>query len=95
MPEDVAVQVPPNLVSSARELRSLIEAGANDLGGISAKTHDYINPEAPWPSEEDLRRMISPHELRERLPIYPKFVKKGWFSEEIRHLIEKLSLIHI
>ena len=91
LPEDVAVQVPPNLVSSARELRSLIEAGANDLGGISAKTHDYINPEAPWPSEEDLRRMISPHELRERLPIYPKFVKKGWFSEEIRHLIEKYA----
>ncbi|MCW3135625.1 MAG: 7,8-didemethyl-8-hydroxy-5-deazariboflavin synthase subunit CofG [Canidatus Methanoxibalbensis ujae] len=91
LPDDVAIQAPPNLISSAAELRALIDAGVSDLGGISAKTHDYINPEAPWPSEKNLRRMIEPHILRERLPIYPKFIRKCWFSDKIRHLIEKYA----
>jgi hypothetical protein len=28
---------------------SLINAGANDFGGISPLTKDYVNPEKPWP----------------------------------------------
>ncbi len=87
LPEAVAIQVPPNLTSPLE----LIELGASDLGGISEKTIDYINPESPWPKEEDLRKMVAPFELRERLPIYPGFVKKGWYSEEIRPLIEKYA----
>ncbi|MDI6811850.1 MAG: 7,8-didemethyl-8-hydroxy-5-deazariboflavin synthase subunit CofG, partial [archaeon] len=66
----------------------LIELGASDLGGISERTIDYINPESPWPREEELRRIIAPFELRERLPIYPRFIKKGWYSELISPLIE-------
>lgn len=87
LPEDIAIQVPPNLTSA----RELIEVGASDLGGISDRTIDYINPEAPWPTEEELRRTIAPYELRERLPIYPRFIKNGWYSEEIRPLIERYA----
>ena len=29
--------------------RALIGAGANDFGGISPVTKDYVNPEKPWP----------------------------------------------
>ena len=29
--------------------RALINAGANDFGGISPVTKDYVNPEKPWP----------------------------------------------
>lgn len=87
LPEEVAIQVPPNLTSP----KELIELGASDLGGISEKTIDYINPESPWPGEEELRKMVAPFELRERLPIYPGFVKKGWYSEEIRPLIERYA----
>ena len=29
--------------------RALIDAGANDFGGISPVTKDYVNPEKPWP----------------------------------------------
>ena len=29
--------------------RALILAGANDFGGISPVTKDYVNPEKPWP----------------------------------------------
>jgi FO synthase subunit 1 len=84
LPEEIAIQVPPNLTSPME----LLASGASDLGGISEKTIDHINPEAPWPGEAELRRIVAPFELRERLPIYPRYIKKGWYSEEIRPLIE-------
>jgi FO synthase subunit 1 len=87
LPDDIAIQVPPNLTSP----KELIELGASDLGGISEQTIDYINPEAPWPTEDELRRKIAPFELRERLPIYPQFIKKAWYSEEIKPLIERYA----
>ena len=87
LPDEIAIQVPPNLTAP----RELIELGASDLGGISERTIDYINPESPWPHEEELRSKVAPFELRERLPIYPRFIKKGWYSEEIRPLIERYA----
>ena len=48
LPDDVAVQVAPNLADAA----SLIPCGVNDLGGISPLTIDYVNPGHPWPEEE-------------------------------------------
>lgn len=37
--------------SSAAEVgwRAILNAGANDFGGISPVTRDYVNPEKPWP----------------------------------------------
>lgn len=87
LPNEIAIQVPPNLTSPTE----LIELGASDLGGIAEKTMDYINPESPWPREDELRRRVAPYELRERLPIYPMYIKKGWYSEEIRPLIERYA----
>ncbi len=87
LPDEVAIQVPPNLTSP----RELIELGASDLGGISEMTIDYINPESPWPTEAELREAIAPFVLRERLPIYPRFIKQGWYSKEIRPLIEQYA----
>jgi len=87
LPNEISIQVPPNLTSPSE----LIELGASDLGGIAEKTIDYINPESPWPREDELRRRVAPYELRERLPIYPRYIKKGWYSEEIRPLIERYA----
>jgi len=87
LPAEVAIQVPPNLTSP----RELIELGASDLGGISEQTIDYINPESPWPCEAELREAIAPFVLRERLPIYPAFIKRGWYSKEISHLIARYA----
>ena len=87
LPADIAIQVPPNLTSP----KDLIELGASDLGGISEKTIDYINPESPWPTEEELRNKVAPFELRERLPIYPQFIRKGWYSEEVSPLIKRYA----
>jgi FO synthase subunit 1 len=85
LPADIAIQVPPNLISP----HLLIKHGASDLGGISPETIDHINPEHEWPTVEQLRHMVGKDAvLRERLPIYPHYVKKGWFSEEMRPLIQ-------
>ena len=51
-----------------------------------------VKHESPWPKEEDLRRMVAPNfELRERLPIYPQYIEKGWYSDELKPLIEKYA----
>jgi 7,8-didemethyl-8-hydroxy-5-deazariboflavin synthase CofG subunit len=85
------VQIPPNLNPDTWQV--FIREGVNDLGGISPTTKDYINPEAEWP---DIKRLKKAGEgfgitLVERLPIYPKFIKKGWYSEEIGELIGKYA----
>ncbi len=86
LPEDVSVQVSPNLISPME----LIKCGASDLGGISSETIDHINPESAWPSLEKLREM-SGIQLRERLPIYPQYIRKKWYSHEIFPLLSSLS----
>ncbi|MEM1578640.1 MAG: 7,8-didemethyl-8-hydroxy-5-deazariboflavin synthase subunit CofG [Archaeoglobaceae archaeon] len=89
LPKDVAIQIPPNLVES---VYPFLKAGANDLGGISEVTPDYINPEFPWPKMEDLMRLIGEEfRLRERLPIYPKFVKLKLYGCAVYELIEVYS----
>jgi FO synthase subunit 1 len=84
---DVAVQVAPNLIDP----KALIAKGATDLGGISPLTIDWINPEAEWPDIKDLQDKLRDILLRERLPIYPQYVKRGWYSDRIGELIGQLS----
>ncbi len=86
LPEDISVQVSPNLISPME----LIKCGASDLGGISSETIDHINPESAWPSLEKLRGM-SEIPLRERLPIYPQYIRKKWYSHEIAPLLSSFS----
>jgi FO synthase subunit 1 len=87
LPPDVAVQVAPNLIDP----KALIAKGVTDLGGISPLTIDWINPEAEWPDVKDLQGKLKPILLRERLPIYPQYVKKEWYPNRIGGLIEQLS----
>jgi FO synthase subunit 1 len=85
---DIAIQVPPNLVSP----EILINHGATDLGGISPETIDHINPDHEWPTVAELTKMVGTGVvLKERLPIYPQYIKKGWFREEIRSLIQQFA----
>lgn len=87
LPSEVALQVAPNLIDP----KELIAKGVNDLGGISPLTIDWINPEAEWPDINDLKEKLGNIRLRERLPIYPEYVKKRWYSNKISGLIKKLS----
>jgi FO synthase len=73
---EMNVQAPPNLSPTSLEL--LVRSGLNDWGGVSPVTIDHINPEAPWPELEDLRRRTEAagYRLRERLCAYPREIRE-------------------
>lgn len=77
LPLDVAIQSPPNL--SSDDIIGLIEAGVDDLGGISPLTPDFVNPEAPWPHLDGLARRLadSGYRLVERLTVHPGHVRRA------------------
>jgi len=83
---EMNVQAPPNLAPSALEL--LLRSGLNDWGGISPVTVDFINPEAPWPELEALRKRTEAagQRLVERLPVYPAYLldRPDFFEPRIR-----------
>ncbi|MFB6223988.1 MAG: 7,8-didemethyl-8-hydroxy-5-deazariboflavin synthase subunit CofG [Haloarcula sp.] len=85
LPEDVSVQVPPNLAPA----RDLTDCGIDDLGGVSPVTVDHINPEYEWPALQELTAVAEAAEvpLRERLPVYKRFVDNGWLSKPIEAAI--------
>jgi 7,8-didemethyl-8-hydroxy-5-deazariboflavin synthase CofG subunit len=86
LPSQVSVQIPPNL-NKERIIESL-RYGANDLGGISPISIDYINPNMKWHKEEELRLDLERQgfSLKERLPVYPQYEK--YLSNRIRKIIE-------
>ncbi|GGW45945.1 bifunctional FO biosynthesis protein CofGH [Streptomyces caelestis] len=87
------VQAPPNLVDS--EYERLIAAGIDDWGGVSPLTVDHVNPERPWPRIEELaaRSAAAGFELRERLCVYPEFIRRGepWLDVRLLPHIQALA----
>jgi FO synthase subunit 1 len=79
---NVGLQVPPNL-NKGRE-GVFLDHGANDFGGISPVTPDFVNPSDRWPSEDYIREIAGKKgfSLRERLPVYPDFIE--FLPEKIR-----------
>ncbi|MDE8653493.1 5-amino-6-(D-ribitylamino)uracil--L-tyrosine 4-hydroxyphenyl transferase CofH [Novosphingobium album (ex Liu et al. 2023)] len=94
LPDDVSVQVPPNL--NDERLAELIDAGIDDWGGISPVTLDHVNPEAPWPEVARLEAICARAGLPlvERLTAYPRFVAsddESWLDAAIRPAVLRLS----
>jgi FO synthase len=85
MPE-VGVQVPPNLADWWPEL---VEAGATDLGGLSANG-DHISPEEPFPSPHQVRKELGPrgYALTERLCAYPQYLDPEWMEQGILDVVK-------
>jgi FO synthase len=83
---DVGVQVPPNLADWWPEL---VEAGATDLGGLSANG-DHISPEEPFPSPHQVRKELSPrgYALTERLCAYPQYLDPEWMEQGILDVVK-------
>lgn len=77
----IDVQAPPNL--SPGLVGALLRAGLSDWGGVSPVTVDYINPEAPWPELEALRRRTEAagQRLVSRLPVYPRYLARDEFLD--------------
>ena len=86
---DMSIQAPPNL--SPGVLPQIVAAGIDDWGGVSPLTPDFVNPEAPWPHLDELRRetKAAGKELHERLTIYPRFARDvdTWVEEGLRSAV--------
>jgi FO synthase len=83
---DVGVQIPPNLSDWWPEL---VEAGATDLGGLSANG-DHISPEEPFPSPHQVRKELAPrgYALTERLCVYPQYMDPEWMEQGVLDVIK-------
>ncbi|BCJ52118.1 FO synthase [Actinoplanes sp. NBRC 14428] len=87
------IQAPPNLIAGEYDL--LLRAGIDDWGGVSPVTPDHVNPERPWPQIDQLREMSarSGFALRERLTIYPEYVRRGegWLDPRLAAHVAALA----
>ncbi|MEU4243219.1 bifunctional FO biosynthesis protein CofGH [Actinoplanes sp. NPDC026619] len=88
------IQAPPNLIDTEFEL--LLRAGIDDWGGVSPVTPDHVNPERPWPQIDLLREKSADagFVLRERLTIYPEYVKRaneGWLDPRLMAHVAALA----
>jgi FO synthase len=83
---DVGIQVPPNLSEWWPEL---VEAGATDLGGLSANG-DHISPEEPFPSPHQVRKELAPrgYALTERLCVYPQYMDSEWMEQGVLDVVK-------
>ncbi|MHC3438037.1 7,8-didemethyl-8-hydroxy-5-deazariboflavin synthase subunit CofG [Natrialbaceae archaeon A-gly3] len=80
LPEEVSVQVPPNLAPA----RELVDCGVDDLGGVSPVTDDHVNPDYAWPELRELEAVAEAAgvPLRERLPVYERFLPSELQNED-------------
>ncbi len=85
------IQTPPNL--NPGSLKTLLDSGINDWGGISPLTPDHVNPEAPWPEIGSLAESMEKFGkvLTERLPVYPQYAIKSidWIDLKARSSLNK------
>ena len=88
---DARVQAPPNLVGE--EYRLMLDAGIDDWGGVSPLTPDHVNPERPWPQIDELARRTAAagFTLRERLTIYPPYIRVPWLHPAVAGPVAALA----
>jgi FO synthase len=91
LPDEVHVQAPPNLVDDPV---GILEAGADDLGGISPVTLDHVNPERAWPQLDTLAEVLDAagYALAPRLTVYPEVAldPERWLDEGLRTKVLQL-----
>jgi FO synthase len=85
------IQAPPNLVGDQYQL--ILDAGIDDWGGVSPLTPDHVNPERPWPEIDELARHTASggFALRERLTIYPPYVREPWLDPRLARHVAALA----
>jgi FO synthase len=85
------IQAPPNLIGD--EYRMILAAGIDDWGGVSPLTPDHVNPERPWPQIGELadRTAAGGFTLRERLTIYPGYLREPWLDPRVAPHVAALA----
>lgn len=87
LPEEITLQIPPNLVQQPDLLLQCLTAGARDLGGIGP--HDEVNPDYPHLQVQALRAILEPEgwHLVPRLPVYPQY--ESWLSPQLLTVMQQ------
>jgi len=90
LPSKISIQVPPNLLEPSQILE-VIEWGANDLGGISPVTKDYVNFEYPWPKIDKIHKILEKKglEFNERLAVYHDYY--DFVGENVKPLLQEIN----
>src|SRR5690606_4142228 len=87
------IQAPPSLIDD--EYDRLLRAGIHHWGGVSPVTPDHVNPERPWPMLDELARRCAAagFTLRERLTIYPEYVRMAeqWLDPRLSAHVAALA----
>jgi FO synthase len=85
------IQAPPNLVGAQYDL--ILRAGIDDWGGVSPLTPDHVNPERPWPAIDELAACTAAagFTLRERLTIYPPYIREPWLDPRLARHVAALA----
>jgi FO synthase len=85
------IQAPPNLIGD--QYRMILAAGIDDWGGVSPLTPDHVNPERPWPQIDELaeRTAAGGFTLRERLTIYPGYLREPWLDPRVAPHVAALA----
>jgi FO synthase len=84
------IQAPPNLIGD--EYGLILRAGIDDWGGVSPLTPDHVNPERPWPQIDELATRTAElgFTLRERLTIYPPYLREPWLDPRLAGHVQAL-----
>lgn len=87
LPQDITLQIPPNLVAQPDLLLACLEAGARDLGGLVPK--DEVNPDYPHLHQETLAEVLQSAgwHLLPRLPIYPQH--DTWLPVALQQIVRQ------
>ena len=85
------IQAPPNLIGD--QYRLILAAGIDDWGGVSPLTPDHVNPERPWPQIDELAAQTAAggFTLRERLTIYPPYIREPWLDPRLNAHVSALA----
>ena len=85
------IQAPPNLIGDEYQL--ILDAGIDDWGGVSPLTPDHVNPERPWPHIDELAAITAAagFTLRERLTIYPPYIREPWLDPRVAAHVAALA----
>lgn len=86
LPDDVTLQIPPNLVTDRQYVLAAIANGARDLGGLGPI--DEVNPDYEHPTPDDLSQLLAEAGwgLRSRLPVYPQY--EDWLSRPLQAAVQ-------
>lgn len=88
---DISIQVPPNLNNDTAQIFLL--CGADDWGGVSPVSPDFVNITSPWPGIDELEKLTEDAGFRlvERLCVYEKYVNSEWLNDSLLDKIASLS----